>query len=239
MFSILHADGDSELRDIHADFLASQGFEIHSAAGGVDCVEKLREFNPHLLILDCEIPWGGGAGVLDVMREDPRLRTIPVVLTSAVSSTEALNDIVSPPVVRALAKPYRLAALLKALVATKKTIGHTQQVDTAPSMVGARLGGNGCAVLDAQEVQVAGDRSQTEPIGPKKPHADEVASCLEREIRMRTWGRVKNLRVEYTDGSISIFGRVRSYHAKQLIILAAMNFLAGRGIEVCFEVEVN
>ena len=62
---------------------------------------------------------------------------------------------------------------------------------------------------------------------------------LEREIQRRTSRQVRNLRVEYIDGTVIVHGQVQSYHAKQLILVAAMNYLVGRKIEIRFAVEVD
>jgi len=75
MLSVLHADGDRETRITHADFLASRGFQMQTAGDGIDCLQKLRQAVPDLLILDRELPWGGGDGVVAVMREPERNNT--------------------------------------------------------------------------------------------------------------------------------------------------------------------
>jgi hypothetical protein len=64
------------------------------------------------LILDLHLPWGGADGLLAVMRDDLRLARIPVILTSTEPLAERLSHLVSPPVVRALWKPFSLTALL-------------------------------------------------------------------------------------------------------------------------------
>lgn len=209
MRTVLHADGDRDLQETHVEFLASQGFQVHTAGGGVDCLQKLRLLAPKFLILDHELPWGGGAGVLAVMREEPRLRQIPVVVMSAVSSVATLNKLTSPPVVSSFAKPFRLTELLE-------------------TMIGLRNA----------KVRVEGDH-QSGPSDDGTPRNEELIMNLEREIQMRSWGRVRDLRVECIDGLMLIHGQVRSYHAKQLVLVAAMNYVAGRGIEVAFDVEVN
>ena len=50
---------------------------------GLECVARLRERVPDVLVLEPQLPWGGGEGVLAIMGEIPRLANIPVmVLTS-------------------------------------------------------------------------------------------------------------------------------------------------------------
>jgi len=43
---------------------------------------------------------------------------------------------------------------------------------------------------------------------------------LEQQIVKRTWGRVRNLRVEQVDGRIVVHGSTPSYYIKQLVLEA-------------------
>ena len=111
--AVLIADADPELRDLGRQFFSLHGWLARAAGGGVECLSQLRRYSPQLLILDLSLPWGGADGLLAVMRDDPWLAGIPVVLTSADAPTEALFGLVSPPVVHALGKPFSLTALLE------------------------------------------------------------------------------------------------------------------------------
>lgn len=113
MPTVLLAESNRDLRETCCQYLACQGFQVETAESGLDCVTKLRQFVPDLLILDLELPWGGGDGVLGMMREHARLASVPVLLTSAAASPQQLGGFVSPPVVKALAKPFPLAAFLE------------------------------------------------------------------------------------------------------------------------------
>ena len=59
------------------------------------------------------VPWGGADGLLAVMRDDPDLARVPVILTSAEASPKPHSGQVWPPVVQALGKPFSLTALLE------------------------------------------------------------------------------------------------------------------------------
>jgi CheY-like chemotaxis protein len=107
------ADADGELRDLFRRFFSHHGWQVRASGGGVECLAQLRQASPQLLILDLALTWGGADGLLAVMRDDPGLARIPVVLTSAEASPEALSVLVSPPVVQALWKPFSLTALLE------------------------------------------------------------------------------------------------------------------------------
>ena len=93
--------------------LSSYGFRVETADDAIECLGKLRHFVPDLLILELELPWGGGDGVLRVMRDDRRLLPARVVLTSAVASESELDALAPPSAVRTLAKPFQLSALFE------------------------------------------------------------------------------------------------------------------------------
>lgn len=61
-------------------FLGVRGYEVTAATNGLQCVDQLRETAPTILVLDPEMLWGGGEGVLDWLREeDPMLPPTVVV----------------------------------------------------------------------------------------------------------------------------------------------------------------
>jgi hypothetical protein len=77
----------------------------------VECLNKLGRKADRVLVLDLDLFWGGGDGVLEVMRENPALANIPTIITSP-----RWRDDVAPgpdlPQVRAvLEKPFSLEAL--------------------------------------------------------------------------------------------------------------------------------
>ena len=106
---LLIAESDETLIDVFRLYCSRCGYDVETAAGGLECLRKLRRSSFQLLILDADLPWGGGDGVLAVMREDSRLARIPVILIS----TTLRSDLVGPPVVQALKKPFYLDALLE------------------------------------------------------------------------------------------------------------------------------
>src|SRR5262249_50483093 len=63
--------------------------------------------------LELELLWGGGDGVLAILREVPRLRPSRVVLTSAIAPAHVLDGLACPPAVQALTRPFQLSALFQ------------------------------------------------------------------------------------------------------------------------------
>lgn len=115
---VLIAEGDESLGSIFTHFLSRHGFDIDSVSTGFECLQRMRKRPCHALVLSRELLWGGGDGVLAVMREEPILARVPVILTSTLSCPDELSTLISPPVVQALRKPFSLTTLLECLRAT-------------------------------------------------------------------------------------------------------------------------
>jgi DNA-binding NtrC family response regulator len=111
--TVLIADADQELCDLYRRFFSRHGWQVRTFREALTCLTQLRQDSPQLLILDLSLPWGGADGLLAVMRDDPGLARVPVVLTSTTAYAETLSCLVSPPVVWALVKPISLTALLE------------------------------------------------------------------------------------------------------------------------------
>jgi len=96
------------------------GFSTRLTSSGIDCVAALREFRPNVLVLDPNIPWGGGDGVLAVRDEEPELRNnLVMILTSRYDpgllyrlSDYAIDDLVGQPLSAAFLQ-WRLERLLE------------------------------------------------------------------------------------------------------------------------------
>ncbi len=113
--TVLVAESNAELREIYRKFLGWRGFNVRAAACGLECLAKLRQETPAVLVLDRALPWGGGDGVLAWLREEGLQGEVAVVLTSTTGAPRAAAEDTEVPVVTSLAKPFTLAALLQSV----------------------------------------------------------------------------------------------------------------------------
>ena len=110
--TMLIADGDIGLCDLYREFATDRGYAVETSSDGLDCVRKLRQATPDVLVLDLELHWGGGDGVLGWLREEPQFLPSRVVLTSAAALAHNIDNLALPPVVKILTKPFPLSVLL-------------------------------------------------------------------------------------------------------------------------------
>lgn len=121
--TLLIANGDSPLCEDYQRILNERGYDVETASDGLDCLEKLRQATPDVLLLEWELPWGGGAGVLADLREDRSMESLPVVLIANVIDPQQMAEFIESPVIDFLHKPFsltKLLASLQAAIAIKK-----------------------------------------------------------------------------------------------------------------------
>lgn len=109
--SLLLAEGNAELRELYSGFLRKHGYDVTVAEDGLECLRHLKRVSPDLLVLDLELTWGGGDGVLDWLREDSGRAGMPVILTATAGGDLGAAEVADPPVVESLAKPFTLTEL--------------------------------------------------------------------------------------------------------------------------------
>jgi two-component system phosphate regulon response regulator PhoB len=112
---LLIAEGNAELCDLYRKFIAGRGYAVETASDGLDCLAKLRRARPAALVLDLDLRWGGGDGVLAWLREEQTTNGLAVILTATTRYLQDVDEILEPPVVRFLPKPFSLTALLESV----------------------------------------------------------------------------------------------------------------------------
>ena len=107
-------DDDAVFIDLMRDLLTDgEGYEVLSAPNWLHCVEFVKDARPDLIILDLMLgPNQTGWGVLALLREDPLLARIPVILCSAAASALRGCDSGADLLVEAVAKPFDIDHLL-------------------------------------------------------------------------------------------------------------------------------
>ncbi len=63
--------------------LELEGFEVHTAIDGLDCLERVRDIAPQVITLDVMMPHLDGWDVIARLRDDPETSDIRVILLSA------------------------------------------------------------------------------------------------------------------------------------------------------------
>ena len=75
---------DNELNmKLFNDLLETQGYETVKTSEGLKAVQLARDSSPDLILMDIQLPEVSGLQVTKWLKEDPQLRTIPVIAVTA------------------------------------------------------------------------------------------------------------------------------------------------------------
>ncbi len=128
--TVLIAEDDAELCDLYQQFLTDRGYEVETASDGLECLRMLGEAAPDVLVLDLELLWGGGDGVLAWLREENASHGIRVILTATAGCPRDLAEFKKLPVVDYLSKPFALSALLESVRFAVASVGRCEPSST-------------------------------------------------------------------------------------------------------------
>lgn len=118
---ILLIDDDVDLIEMNRALLSVMGYEVDFAYNGEEGLDKIRSWQPDLVVLDVMMNSPGeGFEVARRIKTDQALRAIPVVMLSAVNNESGLSLRVGPdrqwnPVDAFIDKPVRKEQLLKTI----------------------------------------------------------------------------------------------------------------------------
>ncbi|MFP5504230.1 MAG: response regulator, partial [Candidatus Sericytochromatia bacterium] len=82
---VLVVDDEADARALVTDILTAAGYRSVEAANGEEALKAIAEERPSLVVLDLMMPEMNGFTVLERLGEDPRLRTLPVVVLTAMA----------------------------------------------------------------------------------------------------------------------------------------------------------
>ncbi len=80
---ILLVDDNENIRDALAPLLEREGFKISIAADGIEALKETRETLPDVILLDIMIPKIDGYDVCRIIKNDPALKKIRVIMLTA------------------------------------------------------------------------------------------------------------------------------------------------------------
>ena len=87
--TILIVEDDRDAREILTAVLGRAGYTTATAKNGKEALRKLKQFSPQLILLDLRMPEMDGWELDRLMKLDPVLRKIPVVVISAFARLES------------------------------------------------------------------------------------------------------------------------------------------------------
>ena len=97
MPTVMVVDDIDVMRDVIARLLKREGYQTLTAGSGHEAIDALERntitgvAQPDLILLDVMMPDMDGLDLLERLHGDPRWRSTPVIMLTAVSDTKAIN----------------------------------------------------------------------------------------------------------------------------------------------------
>jgi chemosensory pili system protein ChpA (sensor histidine kinase/response regulator) len=112
---VMVVDDSITVRRVTERLLERNGMRVITAKDGVDAVSLLQDHLPDIMLLDIEMPRMDGYEVATHVRNDPRLRHIPIVMITSRVGDKHRNRALEVGVDHYLGKPYQESDLLTAI----------------------------------------------------------------------------------------------------------------------------
>ncbi|HKB56240.1 MAG TPA: response regulator, partial [Lacunisphaera sp.] len=126
---LLAVDDDEMNRDMLVRRLQKLGYQVGEAATGREALQKLKDGNFDLVLLDILMPDLDGFQTLEFMKADPRLKHIPVIMLTALDDVESNVRCIDAGAEDYVAKPFNPVILRARITASldKKRLRDQEQ----------------------------------------------------------------------------------------------------------------
>ncbi len=91
MTKILIVDDSADIRLLLSRSLKSLGYEVFQATDGSEVMAAVQSYQPDLVLLDVAMPKVDGFTALGQLKNDPRTKTVPVIMITAKGHPDDLD----------------------------------------------------------------------------------------------------------------------------------------------------
>ena len=110
--------------------LQEMGHEVYAAANGREALQMARHHDPQLAILDIKMPFTDG---LEAARVLARTQPLPILLLTAFSQQDLIEEAVGLPIQGYLVKPIKPEELAAAIAVVHRSITRSEEVTPSAS----------------------------------------------------------------------------------------------------------
>lgn len=131
--TILLVEDSKVVQQMYRNKLTFEQFNVLTADNGMEAVKVLSKEKPDIILLDLMMPIMDGFKVLQVVKTDPRLSNIPVLVFSAKGQSEevekALNLGAAGYIVKATTKPNEVVEQIRKVLSQKPKVQELTRYD--------------------------------------------------------------------------------------------------------------
>jgi len=89
---ILIVEDENDIREIYVEVLTQAGYKLDEAADGETGMQKIKEGNWDILLLDIMLPGRDGLKILKDMKDSPALKKGPIIALTNLNSENIIQD---------------------------------------------------------------------------------------------------------------------------------------------------
>ena len=89
--TILIVDDDASIRNSLSRLFSDDGYNVLTAADGIELSRSLEKDTPDLVILDVDLPWINGLELASLMKSHDEIKDIPIVLLSGLTEIKDIK----------------------------------------------------------------------------------------------------------------------------------------------------
>jgi chemosensory pili system protein ChpA (sensor histidine kinase/response regulator) len=105
--TVMVVDDSITIRKVTERMLTRYGIEVILAKDGVDATNQLQDFVPDLMLLDIEMPRMDGFEVASFVRNDERMKELPIIMITSRTGSKHKEKAMKIGVNRYLGKPFQ------------------------------------------------------------------------------------------------------------------------------------
>jgi chemosensory pili system protein ChpA (sensor histidine kinase/response regulator) len=115
--SALVVDDSITMRRVTQRLLERRGVKVYTARDGLDAITVLQEHAVDVILLDIEMPRMDGYQFATHVRNDPKLKAVPIIMITSRSGEKHRAKAIEIGVNDYLSKPYQESVLIAAIQA--------------------------------------------------------------------------------------------------------------------------
>ncbi|MDI1472585.1 Pole remodelling regulatory diguanylate cyclase [Thermodesulfovibrio sp. N1] len=106
MAVILVVDDNEINRKLLIELLEYHGYNVISASNGAEAIKIAKENKPDLILMDVQMPVMDGLTALKIIKDDPEIKEIKVLIISSVAFSDKIEKALSLGAEDYITKPY-------------------------------------------------------------------------------------------------------------------------------------
>ena len=118
--NILVVEDDSDIRELISFNLKNEGYQVFEANDGEVGIDKARNNNPNLILLDLMLPGIQGLDVCRIIKSDQETKEIPIIMVTALGQEEDIVKGLETGADDYITKPFSIKVLIARVNAVLK-----------------------------------------------------------------------------------------------------------------------